>query len=112
MVGRCGLVGLLIKYKSAFPRDRGLNSLGEYKCHGRFSFIFEVLIVSHQATSLTLNGLLTCQRERKRFDFKLFLFPRLEMLKLSKFFKLNGSTCQFYYKVNTCVKPYRKNGRG
>ena len=25
---------------------------------------------------------------------------------------LNDSTCQFYYKVNTCVKPYKKNGRG
>ena len=25
---------------------------------------------------------------------------------------LNDSTCQFYYKVNTCVNPYKKNGRG
>ena len=25
---------------------------------------------------------------------------------------LNDSTCQFYYKVNTSVKPYEKNDRG
>ena len=25
---------------------------------------------------------------------------------------LNDSTWQFYYKVNTCVEPYKKNGRG
>ena len=28
------------------------------------------------------------------------------------FLKLNDSTCQFYYKVNTCVRPYKKSGRG
>ena len=26
------------------------------------------------------------------------------------FWYLNDSKCQFYYKVNTCVKPYEKNG--
>ena len=25
---------------------------------------------------------------------------------------MNDSTCQFYYNVNTCYKPYKTNGRG
>ena len=28
------------------------------------------------------------------------------------FLILNDSTCQFYYKVYTCVRPYKKSGRG
>ena len=28
------------------------------------------------------------------------------------FWYFNDSTCQFYYKVNTCVRPHKKNGRG
>ena len=60
-------------------------------------------------------GLLTCQRERKDWIVKMFLFPRLQMFilwekglssfstemslqeMLYTFLILNDSTCQFYY---------------
>ena len=34
------------------------------------------------------------------------------LMKWCNFLILSDSTCQFYHKANTCVRPYKKNGRG
>ena len=34
------------------------------------------------------------------------------LMKWCNFKILDDSTHQFYYKVNTCVRPYKKSGRG
>ena len=39
------------------------------------------------------------------------LLYKIILIKWCSFLILNDSTCQFYYKINICFKPYRKNGR-
>ena len=53
-----------------------------YLCYSRFSFVFEVLICFTLSYVQIPEGLMTYRDERKRLDFKLFLFPRLQMLKV------------------------------
>ena len=65
-----GLCTCVTKISNSFP-----SFAWHYLCHGRFSFVFEVLIVLNPKGTY-----------------------------------LNDSTCQFYYEVKTCVRPYKKNG--
>ena len=50
-------------------------------CHGRFSFVLEDLVFIALSYVLNPGGTSDLSKRKKRLDFKMFLFPRLQMIK-------------------------------
>ena len=117
-------------------------SLNVYKCHGRFSFMSEDLICFALSYVLNCGGFVLRERFylmgfpymdlvvygyvngvstliggacylRVTFSTEMSQKECCDTKKAwCNFLILNDSTCQFYYKVNICVKPYKKSCRG